>query len=146
MAKEYSYRSQRIAGDGWVLVGDAFGFIDPLYSSGMLLALTSGAMAADAIATGLEAGDTSAAALGSWGPTYIAGLERVRKLVCAFYDGLNFGRIVRRHGDTKAMLTDILIGDFFKDDIDVLWPILEEGSAAADCLGAVPAGSADSTG
>jgi flavin-dependent dehydrogenase len=31
IAKEYSYRSQRIAGDGWVLVGDAFGFLDPLY-------------------------------------------------------------------------------------------------------------------
>ena len=29
-------------GDGWVLIGDAFGFLDPLYSSGVLLALTSG--------------------------------------------------------------------------------------------------------
>jgi flavin-dependent dehydrogenase len=38
-AKEYSYRAKRAAGDGWVLVGDAFGFLDPLYSSGVLLAL-----------------------------------------------------------------------------------------------------------
>ena len=37
-AKEYSYRSKQVAGDGWVLVGDAFGFLDPLYSSGVLLA------------------------------------------------------------------------------------------------------------
>jgi flavin-dependent dehydrogenase len=42
-AKEYSYRSRQVAGDGWVLVGDAFGFLDPLYSSGILLALISGA-------------------------------------------------------------------------------------------------------
>ena len=42
-AKEYSYRSRQAAGDGWVLVGDAFGFLDPLYSSGVLLALVSGA-------------------------------------------------------------------------------------------------------
>lgn len=38
VAKEYSYRSKEVAGDGWVLVGDAFGFLDPLYSSGILLA------------------------------------------------------------------------------------------------------------
>ncbi len=37
--KDYSYRSPPRAGDGWVLVGDAFGFLDPLYSSGVLLAL-----------------------------------------------------------------------------------------------------------
>jgi flavin-dependent dehydrogenase len=51
--KEYSYRTKKAAGDGWVLVGDAFGFLDPLYSSGVLLALTSGQMAADAISEGL---------------------------------------------------------------------------------------------
>ena len=125
IAKEYSYRSQRIAGDGWVLVGDAFGFLDPLYSSGMLLALASGAMAADAIDDALAAGDTSATRLGSWGPTYIAGLERVRKLVCGFYDGLNFGQLVRRHGDLKPLITDVLIGDVFKPEIDRLWPPME---------------------
>lgn len=52
-AKEYSYRSREVAGDGWVLVGDAFGFLDPLYSSGVLLALKSAACAADAINEGL---------------------------------------------------------------------------------------------
>ena len=35
-AKEYSYRARQAAGDGWVLVGDAYGFLDPLYSSGVL--------------------------------------------------------------------------------------------------------------
>src|SRR6516165_10061771 len=29
--KDYSYRSKQVAGDGWVLIGDAFGFLDPLY-------------------------------------------------------------------------------------------------------------------
>src|SRR6476659_8402512 len=49
LTRDYSYRSTTVAGDGWVLVGDAFGFLDPLYSSGVLLALRSGEMAADAI-------------------------------------------------------------------------------------------------
>ncbi|MBW2277584.1 MAG: tryptophan 7-halogenase, partial [Deltaproteobacteria bacterium] len=39
--RDFTYRSQRFAGDGWVIVGDAFGFIDPIYSSGVFLALKS---------------------------------------------------------------------------------------------------------
>lgn len=124
VAKEYSYRSKQVAGAGWVLVGDALGFLDPLYSSGILLALKSGALAADAIHAGLVAGDTSAATLGAWGPGYLAGMNRMRKLVRAFYDGLNFGGVVRRHEEAKPLITDILIGDIFKPDIDELWPLL----------------------
>jgi len=129
-AKEYSYRSRQVAGDGWVLVGDAFGFLDPLYSSGILLALISGAQAADAITAGLAAGDTSAAQLGVWGPGYIAGMDRMRKLVCQFYDGLNFGKFVREHPDRKGLITDVLIGDLFKPDIDALWPLMDDMQAA----------------
>jgi flavin-dependent dehydrogenase len=126
VAKEYSYRSRQVAGDGWVLVGDAFGFLDPLYSSGVLLALTSGACAADAIAEGLSKGDTSADQLGAWGPDFIAGMDRMRRLVCEFYDGLNFGQFVRKHSDRKGLITDVLIGDLFKEDIDALWPFLDD--------------------
>ncbi|MFM7137606.1 MAG: NAD(P)/FAD-dependent oxidoreductase [Planctomycetota bacterium] len=131
VAKEYSYRSKQVAGAGWVLVGDALGFLDPLYSSGILLALKSGALAADAIHAGLVAGDTSAATLGAWGPGYLAGMNRMRKLVRAFYDGLNFGGVVRRHEEAKPLITDILIGDIFKPDIDELWPLLA-GAESAD--------------
>src|SRR5882762_7650157 len=66
--KDYSYRATHVAGDGWVMIGDAWGFLDPLYSSGVLLALRSGEMAADAIVEGLAKDDTSAAQLGKWGP------------------------------------------------------------------------------
>jgi flavin-dependent dehydrogenase len=117
-AKEYSYRSRQVAGDGWVLVGDAYGFLDPLYSSGVLLALRSGALAADAIAEGLAKGDTSAAQLGKWGPAFNEGMDRMRRLVCEFYDGFNFGRFVKKHPDLKGHLTDLLIGDLFTDKVD----------------------------
>ena len=49
----------RIAGDGWIAVGDAASMVDPLSSTGVLKALRSGAEAADRIAEYL-AGDTSA--------------------------------------------------------------------------------------
>ncbi|HBB75337.1 MAG TPA: NAD(P)/FAD-dependent oxidoreductase [Planctomycetaceae bacterium] len=135
-AKEYSYRSREVAGDGWVLVGDAFGFLDPLYSSGILLALKSGACAADAISEGLARNDTSAAQLGKWGPEYIAGMERMRRLVCEFYDGLNFGRFVRENQDRKGLVTDILIGDIFKPQIDELWPLMDAMKATAEATSA----------
>ena len=46
VVKDWSYTSQRMAGDGWVLVGDAACFVDPLFSSGVHLAMMSGVMAA----------------------------------------------------------------------------------------------------
>jgi flavin-dependent dehydrogenase len=123
-AKEYSYRSKRAAGDGWVVIGDAFGFLDPLYSSGVLLALKSGSMAADAIAEGLSKNDTSAAQLGKWEAEFVRGMERMRRLVCEYYDGFSFGRFVRRYPHLKGQVTDLLIGDLFKDDVDaVIEPI-----------------------
>jgi len=124
--KEYSYRARQCAGDGWVLVGDALGFLDPLYSSGVLLALKSGQLAADAIAAGLAAGDTTAAQLGCWFDEYARGMQRMRNLVCAFYDGFNFGRFVRRHPALKGLVTDVLIGDLFKPELDQLWPLIDE--------------------
>src|SRR5262245_49445807 len=77
VTRDYSYRSTRVAGDGWVLVGDAFGFLDPLYSSGVLLALRSGELAAEAIVEGLERGDTSEAQLGRWGASFNEGVDRM---------------------------------------------------------------------
>lgn len=124
--KEYSYRAKQAAGNGWVLVGDAFGFLDPLYSSGVLLALTSGMYAADCISEGLNNNDTSEAQLRKWEPDYIAGMERMRRLVCEFYEGFSFGRFVQKHPDLKGYVTDVLIGDVFKKEVDVLWPLMDE--------------------
>jgi len=123
--KDYLYRATRTAGDGWVLVGDAWGFLDPLYSSGVLLALKSGELAADAIVEGLSAGDTSAAQLGKWGPRFNSGVDRMRRLVCEYYDGFSFGNFVRKYPELKGAVTDLLIGDLFTDQRDTLWGPLE---------------------
>jgi flavin-dependent dehydrogenase len=123
--KDYSYRSKQVAGDGWVLVGDAFGFLDPLYSSGVLLALKSGELAADAIADGLAKGDTSAAQLGRWGDLFNKGVDRMRRLVCEYYDGFSFGRFVKAFPHLRGKVTDLLIGDLFDDKVDEVWGSLE---------------------
>jgi len=46
---DFSYRSARLHGDRWLLAGDAAGFIDPIFSSGVFLAVFSGELAADAL-------------------------------------------------------------------------------------------------
>src|SRR5207245_7374594 len=123
--KDYSYRSTKVAGDGWVLIGDAFGFLDPLYSSGVLLALKSGEMAADAVSEGLKKGDVSAAQLGKWGDMFNKGVDRMRRLVCEYYDGFSFGNFVRNFPQLKGIITDLLIGDLFTDRVDAAWKPME---------------------
>jgi flavin-dependent dehydrogenase len=123
--KDYSYRSKEVAGDGWVLVGDAFGFLDPLYSSGVLLALKSGELAADAIADGLAINDTSATQLGRWGGLFNKGVDRMRRLVCEYYDGFSFGRFIKEYPHLRGKVTDLLIGDLFDDKVDEVWGPLE---------------------
>ncbi len=123
--RDYSYRAEKVSGDGWVMIGDAFGFLDPLYSSGVLLALKSGQMAADAIVEGLQAGDLSAAQLGKWGPTLNQGIDRMRRLVCEYYDGFSFGGFIRQYPHLTGTITDLLIGDLFTDKVDVVWEPME---------------------
>ena len=123
--KDYSYRATTAAGDGWVLVGDAWGFLDPLYSSGVLLALKSGELAADAIVEGLKSGDTSGAQLGKWAADFNVGVDRMRRLVCEYYAGFSFGNFVRQHPDLRGTLTDLLIGDLFTNRVDKVWAPME---------------------
>ncbi len=53
-AADFSYRSERLTGDRWLLAGDAAGFIDPVFSSGVFLAVLAGEQAADVLHEVLE--------------------------------------------------------------------------------------------
>ena len=147
--RDYSYRSTKVAGDGYVMVGDAFGFLDPLYSSGVLLALKSGEMAADVVGEGLEKNDLTEAQLGKWGPALNAGIDRMRRLVCEYYDGFSFGRFVKNFPQLRGTVTDLLIGDLFSDKVDVVWEPMEslynEGKTApGSWTGGIPGEQAES--
>ncbi|HEX3724845.1 MAG TPA: NAD(P)/FAD-dependent oxidoreductase, partial [Pirellulales bacterium] len=86
--------------------------------SGVLLALKSGSLAADAVVDGLAKGDTSAAQLGQWSGDFTKGMDRMRRLVCEYYNSFSFGRFVKQFPQLKGHLTDLLIGDLFKDSVD----------------------------
>ena len=123
--KDFSYKSRKVSGDGWVLIGDAYSFLDPLYSSGVMLALKSGCDAGDCIIEGLKTGDLSAAQLGKWTSPYNAGVARMRRLIMEYYGGLSFGGFMKEHPHLRDKLTDMLIGDLFKDDVDELFAALD---------------------
>ncbi len=113
---DYSYRAQHCATNGLVLVGDAFAFLDPVFSSGMLLALQSGVMAGEAIDEALKLGDVSAGRFSAYSERLCHGIEAMRQLVFAFYDtAFSFGQLMKAHPNIRADLTDCLIGNLDRD-------------------------------
>lgn len=58
----YSYSADRCTGDRFLLLGDAYAFIDPVFSSGVFLAMQSAFDGADVVAAALDAPDTYPAA------------------------------------------------------------------------------------
>lgn len=124
---DFSYNAKVCAGDGWVLIGDAFTFLDPMYSSGVLLALKSGELAADAIHAAIAAGDCSGRRLSVWGDQFYEGVQAIRKMVYAFYSpGFSFGQFVKVHPECKDKITEVLIGDVFRPEVhDLFGPMGE---------------------
>jgi flavin-dependent dehydrogenase len=125
--RDFSYTTSRGAGEGWLLAGDAFGFIDPIYSTGVFLALQSGAQAADAVIAALAVGEPSAERLGAHLPELRRGVEALRRLVYAFYDeDFSFGRFLERYPDCRESLVHMLMGNVFTHPMEGLLAALEE--------------------
>ena len=116
LTSEFSWRSRYCAADGLLLAGDSFGFLDPVFSSGVMLALKSGVLAADAIRAAFEAQDFSAERFTEYSRTMREGLENMRKLVYAFYDpNFSFRTLTDKYPDLAGDVTDCLSGDVNKD-------------------------------
>src|SRR5262245_1649488 len=119
---DYSYRSKQNAGNGFILIGDAYGFLDPIYSSGVLLALKMAELAADAIHDAFKHDDFSAERLGQYQDKLDRGIESMRKLVHAFYnDDFSFSRFLQKYPEQRVNLINLLIGDVFKENVDGIY-------------------------
>ncbi len=126
LISEYSRHSRYCASPGLVLVGDAFAFLDPVFSSGVMLALKSGHLVAETVHTGLVEGDLSPAHFADYGATIRAGVENMRKLVYAFYDPkFSFREVIAKYPDAAGEITDCLSGDVNKD-FTQLWNRIRE--------------------
>lgn len=119
---DYSYRSKQNAGNGFILIGDAYGFLDPIYSSGVLLALKMAELAADAIHDAFKSDDFSAERLGQFQSKLDQGIESMRKLVYAFYnEGFSFSQFLRKYPEQRVNVIELLIGNVFKEGVDEVY-------------------------
>lgn len=85
-ARDWSYTGHRFTGPGYALAGDAAAFIDPLFSSGVMLAMRSADSCARMIDAILTAPDREATALRRYEDDYRSFLRTVRSFVSYFYD------------------------------------------------------------
>lgn len=83
--RDFSYGARSYAGDRWILVGDAGSFLDPVFSSGVAIALESGLEGAQAMAAGLARGDLSARAFRRFNCRQHARYQSFRRFVRGFY-------------------------------------------------------------
>jgi flavin-dependent dehydrogenase len=124
---DYSYRSRECAGNGFILIGDAYGFLDPIYSSGVLLALKMAEFAADAIHDAFNHRDFSRERLGRFQTKLDKGIESMRKLVYAFYnDGFSFAGFLQKYPEHRVGIINLLIGNVFTEDADEVYGPMSE--------------------
>ncbi len=95
-------------------------------SSGVMLALKSGMIGAEAVHEGLLSGDLSPAHFAPYGATLRQGVENMRKLVYAFYNpDFSFRSVIKKYPESAGPITDCLSGDVNKD-FSELWKQFSE--------------------
>ncbi|MFI5302764.1 MAG: NAD(P)/FAD-dependent oxidoreductase, partial [Polyangiales bacterium] len=114
-AADYSFRVSEVAGDGWIAVGDAGGFLDPLFSSGANLALAGAVRGAEGSDAALVAGDVSRARFDRYDRDVRAAAALFLGPVQAFYRGeLQTYLFAEKPREiVRKMITTMLAGDVF---------------------------------
>ena len=131
---EFSFHSRYCGVEGLLLAGDAYCFLDPVFSSGVMLALKSGVMAGDAVHGALLARDFAPERFQEYATKLREGIENMRKLVYAFYNpSFSFRELTNKYPDLAGEVTDCLSGDVNKD-FSRLWKAIEEFAPLPDSL------------
>ena len=83
--RDWSYTSQRLVGEGFILVGDAACFIDPLFSSGVHLALSSAVLASAYVTSALRDPEMREPAAEVYSQLYMQQYHQFREMAALFY-------------------------------------------------------------
>ena len=120
-AADYSYRVGEPVGEGWLALGDAGGFIDPLFSSGAHIAMHQAFSAADHIHQALDSGDLGPARFAPWVAEAALGTATFLDAVQAFYAGglLRYLFAEKKHTFLRRSVTSLLSGDVYS--LDARW-------------------------
>lgn len=114
---DFSFRVRTTCGDGWVALGDASGFIDPLFSTGAHLAMHGALHAADLIDEALRSGDISRSRFEPWERAQRRGADLFVGAVQAFYGGdlVSYLFAEPQHPFLRRAITSLLSGDVFDE-------------------------------
>ncbi|HEY7433745.1 MAG TPA: NAD(P)/FAD-dependent oxidoreductase [Methylomirabilota bacterium] len=104
---DYSYLATKMAGDRWLAVGDAGSFLDPIFSTGVLLAMQGGLEAAAAIDAGLRAGDLSVRRFRRYERIVRRRYRYFHRFVVGFYDPY-FRRLLFRRSHRLGIYEAVL--------------------------------------
>jgi len=117
-AADYSYRVSHNFGDGYVMVGDSGGFVDPLFSSGAHIAMRGAARASEVIDEALRDGDVSAKRFEAWAAEVKLGTDTFVDAVQAFYAGglVRYLFAEKKHTFLRRSITSLLAGDVYSSD------------------------------
>jgi flavin-dependent dehydrogenase len=117
-AADYSYRVTETYGDSWLMVGDAGGFIDPLFSSGVHIAMRASVGAAERIHEGLSQDDLGPARFQAWAAEVKLGTDTFVDAVQAFYSGglVKYLFAEKKHTFLRRSITSLLAGDVYSTD------------------------------
>lgn len=118
----YSYDSSQMGGPGWVLIGDAFAFLDPVFSSGVYLAMSGAEQAAQVVDAALREPATEMALLRGLEKRQRAGMNRFSFFIYRF-NGPVMQQLFRHPRNTWQLeqgVISMLAGDLF-DTPRVLW-------------------------
>lgn len=131
---DFSYVSDRQAGDRWLKVGDAGVFVDPIFSSGVFLSTKAAELAANAIEAAFEAGDFSQHMFADYEKAIRQGTKVFWAFIDAFYNRDFLKQMVtsRRRPLLQSSITSLLAGDVFNDRNALITYLTGEGGAFAD--------------
>lgn len=118
----YSYDSTQMGGPGWVLVGDAFAFLDPVFSSGVYLAMSAAEQAVKVVDAALHEPHTEKALLRKLEKRQRAGMDRFSFFIYRFNGPVmqQMFRQPRNAWQLEQSVISMLAGDLF-DTPKVLW-------------------------
>jgi flavin-dependent dehydrogenase len=85
LEKDFSYSASVYAGDRWILAGDAGSFLDPVFSTGVSIAMESGIEAAAELHRAMARNDFSASSFAAFSRRQRKRFETFRRFVVGFY-------------------------------------------------------------
>jgi flavin-dependent dehydrogenase len=135
--RDWSYISDAVVGDGYILVGDAACFVDPLISSGVHLALIAGVLAAAYVTTALKDPSMQEAAGRVYQELYYKEYDHFRSMAQLFYSSNRtaasyFWAARRLLGRASPKIGPYRLPDFHADTADRSGPsVAPEGSGAS---------------